>query len=169
MPKPSKGYSTNWRRRSDDWLWKNQDGVLCLLTRLRAGRSRTCSLILGRGKKFFLSTKHLTWPWGPLSLLLSVFQELFLLEQSGKVMKLTTYLRLVLRSGVNGAILPLPHLSSCYEQTQLYMLWYAMKLMASLCRSKIARFYDVFDTTSVSMMPRSYSTVELYCCWHCFK
>jgi len=41
--------------------------------------------------------------------------------------------------------------------------------MASLCRSKIAGFCDVFDKTSFSMMSWIYSKVELYCCWHCFK
>ena len=57
---------------SDDWLWKNQDGVVCLED-LGLG-----VWISAGGKRFFFSTKHPSWLLGLLSLLFSGFQELFL-------------------------------------------------------------------------------------------
>jgi hypothetical protein len=49
------------------------------------------------GLRIFPFPHHLDWLWGPLSLLHDGHQAFFLQVQSGRCIKLTTHLKLVLR------------------------------------------------------------------------
>jgi hypothetical protein len=54
-------------------------------------------LIPGRGKRFFCTPEHPDQLWGPHSLLYNEYQQLFPQGYSGRGMKLTTHLHLVVR------------------------------------------------------------------------
>jgi hypothetical protein len=71
--------------------------------------------IPGRGNDE-ISSPHSNRLWGPLSLLSNVYRVLLPLGQSGRGVKFTTHLHLVLKLRMRGAIPPLPPKLCCVDR-----------------------------------------------------